>query len=500
MRFLRGISRSAGLAALAMTSVFALAVSLCQGQIPKPAPKKLSLPGGRPFPASQADLLSMRDRADKQAVKKMRAHAWDLFAGLTRGKDPIWNSWYTKCDLGLLGCNDIPAAVPGSANQLLDSFEVPVQFLEQFLNTAVLQPQGQSIQAFDAEGKSRLRKFLEDQGVHPQFAAVLFNQDAEVHIIKDCLHQLPAKIGNVTFDPCIPKLETPGKIEDFGPGSVLLKTTWEYVPNEGGPLFTYDSCVWKSISDANCRQTYAPSFEVGKDSEKVQCRPRGNRVPLSCFYYIRLSRPEADWANRYFTRAVLATGSSVTVKEGDYLVLMGVHLTTKETPDWVWATFWWDAHAASDPKAAGRPPSIRGKWRNFLMDTTLSANTPIETDKGPKICFNPYLELQLPHDGNISNCLQCHSKAAYVPAPGKADTANPYNEGILARDGRKLASGGYPDSCYFGGRVSTDFLWTVAKALDPQSQEHMFRLGVAIKELQEEQRLNRIEKPPAEPK
>jgi hypothetical protein len=429
----------------------------------------------------------------------MRAHAWDLFAGLTRGKDPIWNTWYTKCDLGLLGCNGLPAAVPGSPNQLLDSFETPVQFLEQFLNTGALRPQGQSIQAFDGERKSILRKFLEDQTEHPQFAAVLFNQDAEAHIIKDCLHQLPAKIGDVTFDPCPPKLETPGKIEDFGAGSVLIKTTWEYVPKEGGPLFTYDSCLWNRISDANCKQTYAPSFQVDRDSETVRCRLRGNRVPLSCFYYIRLSQPEADWANRYFTRAVLATGASVTIKEGDYLVLMGVHVTTKETPDWVWATFWWDVNEATDPKAAGRPPSIRGKWRHFLMDTTLSATTPKETDAGPKICFNPYLELRL-RNGGISNCLQCHSKAAYVPTSAKADMADGYNEGILARDGLKLASEGYPDASYFSGRVSTDFLWTISKALDPQSQEHMLKLGIAIKELLEEQRINRLEKQPAEPK
>jgi hypothetical protein len=451
----------------------------------------------------------MRDKADKRAIEKMRAHAWELFAGLTTGKDPIWNTWYTKCDLGLMECSDAPGD-KDSPNRLLGSFEVPAQFLQQFAPKSHVRTndssvtQQDSVQQSDSELIQALEKFLILQREHPQFASVLFDEEAKTHIIKDCLHPKGAMIEGSVSAQCLPKLYTPGKIEDFDSGSVVLKTTWAVVPKEGGGISTYNPCVWETIKDVNCSKR---PVLVKVNTKKGACKQGEyeDGVPISCFYSIQLTQNDADWANQHIKDkdGLVNLGFSFLPRADDYLVLTGVHVTTKETPDWVWATFWWSTDAARDPKAAGRPASVRGKWRNFLMDTTLSATTPTEKDRGPKICFNPYLELNLKHDGDISNCLQCHSKAAYAPPSAKVDAADGYDEGILARDGQSLAINPghqYPDACYFNNRVTTDFLWTVADALDPKSQELKNAFKKAIALLLDEQLLKPSGNPPAIPK
>jgi hypothetical protein len=493
---------------LVLTHALALG-PMCQGQTSRPTYRKLTLPGGKRFPASQSTLLYMRDKADKRANVKMRAHAWELFAGLTRGKNPIWNSWYTKCNLGLMECSDAPGD-KDSSNRLLGSFEVPVQFLQQFVEKAQFRgnvsslTQPDSVQQSNSELIQALEKFLTIQREHPQFASVLFNEEAKTHIIKDCLHPPEVTIGHSIVAPCTPKLYTPAKIEEFESGSVVLKTTWARVPKEGGSINTYNPCVWKTIKDEHCSVTPVP---VMVNTKKTACTQGDYEygVPISCFYSIQLTQNDADWANQHINEkdGLVSIGFFFLPKAGDYLVLTGVHVTTKETPDWVWATFWWSTDPAKDPKAAGRPASIRREWRNFVMDTTLSATTPTEEDGGPKICFNPYLELNLPHDGDISNCLQCHSKAAYASPSAKVDAANGYDEGILARDGQSLSINPghqYPDACYFNNRVTTDFLWTVAGALDPKSQELKNAFKKAIALLLDKQLLKPSENPPAIPK
>lgn len=70
--------------------LLALSADPASGQASIPY-RPLRLPGGKHFPASQATLLGMRDRADLSAKRKMRAHAWDLFEGLTKGR-PVWET------------------------------------------------------------------------------------------------------------------------------------------------------------------------------------------------------------------------------------------------------------------------------------------------------------------------------------------------------------------------------------------------------------------------
>lgn len=152
-------------------------------------------------------------------------------------------------------------------------------------------------------------------------------------------------------------------------------------------------------------------------------------VPIDRFYHRVLTTPaERDAARAAWHDDGLAIG--------DVVVLVAVHVTTKDVPDWTWTTLWW--HDAPDVGrfAADRPTSITGWAANYVMDATLDATMP---------CMNPWLEARFP-DGVTSNCVSCHERAAAGA-----------REFLPVTTGRTAAS-----DPYFADKTTTDFMWSVA--------------------------------------
>jgi hypothetical protein len=463
---------------------------LVHGQSLKPPSKPLRLPDGKSFPVSQDYLLRLRDSADARAREKIREHAWDLFAGLT-GDEPVWETWYTKCQVKLEVCPQSFEKAGPNVHRLLGSFEVPLQALEQFARSPELdENQAQAAIAAPHTLQQDLAQFAAEFLKHPQFASVLFDQDAADHILNQCLYPRTAGTSASGSRPCPPAPTVPGKIKDFSRSSVVLKTVWDRViPDSNssiGILRTWKQELWDRIQkpgDANISRFQIETVKI----DTVSRRPCEDRdygddevIPISCFYAYKLTQADVD--------AIAAAPPDFAVihdagiQPGNYVVLVAMHVTTKEIPDWVWATFWWDNHGRSDPFAAGRPNSVLPRWRHFLMDTTLSGMTPTEVDGGPKISFNPYLETAI-SNGAISNCLQCHAKAAY----GSNQGLDPYDLGILGRDGQTLASGNPDDPDYFKTRIQTDFLWSIANGMNPRIRKLLGLFESKLRQLQTRQ-------------
>ena len=109
------------------------------------------------------------------------------------------------------------------------------------------------------------------------------------------------------------------------------------------------------------------------------------------------------------------------------------------------------------------------------MDTTLSDSTPLEVDYGNKICFNRFLEEEM-SNGLVSNCLQCHKRAVYVPQNQANKTQCGYDIALKNRCTEttqgplQKCDSKPPDSCnqpvedYYNGALKTDFLWTISEA------------------------------------
>jgi hypothetical protein len=214
------------------------------------------------------------------------------------------------------------------------------------------------------------------------------------------------------------------EIAAFPRAAVAIKTVWALVHAAGvTPLSVWDGAgagapdAWPRI---------------------VLVDPTGARgVPLAHFHYIRIGAPDLA--------AVRAIDPSA--RAGDYAVLVAMHLTTKEIPDWIWATYWWHDRAEAGPYAAQRPAAVTGVWRNYLMDVAYSAQTPREPDGGANIAFNPYLETFV--GGHQSNCLACHQGAVW--RRGGAPPFLPVTRGARAAGDPR-----------FRDATRLDFMWSIA--------------------------------------
>eukprot|EP01031_Cornospumella_fuschlensis_P014526 gene14526-17738_t len=95
--------------------------------------------------------------------------------------------------------------------------------------------------------------------------------------------------------------------------------------------------------------------------------------------------------------AIIALGRPIAAN--DRLALVGINMMTHEQKDWVWAAFWWHDRPEVGPFAADRPSTLRGPWRNYLMQVAFDAEKPRASDGGAHICFNPWLEARFPDHG-----------------------------------------------------------------------------------------------------
>jgi hypothetical protein len=203
-------------------------------------------------------------------------------------------------------------------------------------------------------------------------------------------------------------------------------------------------------------------------------------VSLARFYAHRLTNAQdvAD-AKVYMTMMSSAAGeqerfvtnAGQTPELGDWIVLLGMHVTTKELGDWTFQTFWWMPEARTGPFASGRPAFVRPPFDNYSMCTAYSTVSPMGPRGALPICFNPYLETDLgatkpytmegktypadPMAGTRASCQNCHRRAAY-PAfdpkiPYAADVGHVYNDGYRS-----------PDDPYFAKLLKVDFMWSVA--------------------------------------
>jgi hypothetical protein len=147
-------------------------------------------------------------------------------------------------------------------------------------------------------------------------------------------------------------------------------------------------------------------------------------------------------------------------------LLVAMHVTGKEIPNWTWQSFWWGDNPNDSLFGADRPATIPPPWNHYNMTVAYSMLTP---SQGSNIAYNPYLETSLsgtlpatgPWTGVTSNCMSCHRRAAvgYVGASR-----------FFASYGPDLQVYPYDTSVFIvpgpGGTqvplLKTDFLWSLA--------------------------------------
>jgi hypothetical protein len=379
----------------------------------------------------------------------MRNHAWAIFSGLVQPAiagdidgEAVWETWYSKREVDA-GCSRL-------TYHRVRELKLPLEIMAGYM----LEDAKPNTPKW-AQGLALAKAFFLD--VHTPRAQVLYNFSACRHIrtfglmdsqLLDKQNQFYERIGAPPQERDIP---------EFPVDSVVVKNVWQVVtpgvnevdlwkpsPNPGA-LFRI------KVQPANGKPCNMPT---SPDSP----------VLTSCFYNI----PVTDQNIEEIRQA--AEVGVPPVYEGCVLILVALHVITKEISDWTWTTFWWSVEPDQPPYATGRLGTefIPSPWRNYVMDTTLSMATPWE--KNPlgtsvrgtacqqsanakkdapraKICFNPYLERML--NASSSNCMNCHRQATFHR---------------LDPDPTASAQRGYlgADAACFDDRLKVDYLWSLS--------------------------------------
>jgi len=179
------------------------------------------------------------------------------------------------------------------------------------------------------------------------------------------------------------------------------------------------------------------------------------------------------------------------VAAGDYVILVGMHVTSREMKRWAWQTFWWSANPdapfapSSLAIAAARPTQLTGPARHYAMAAAYQMIVPAQPLDGgvnvgePLYAFNPYLEAgfdtsvfqvirpietsqgPVTNDYGVqTNCMSCHGLAQFNPTPGHYDDSSNRQKPYGADFYLPLHDG------LFQGMLKVDFAWSIIGAMD----------------------------------
>ena len=379
------------------------------------------------FPATQS---SLENFVQTRNIFELRRHGWYLWAGInqiTPTGEPIWETWY--------GANDVfRAPGPLPAGSRTRTFERPRQHTGVHAGPIPFAP-----------GAS-------------QFANVLFNAPARNHIqqnslyLRSTLDAINDGFGNRPWEE--------RNIPDFPIDAVVLKVVWWPVQQTGLTFLpVWDNEPVNLVSPSqpfprNPENSWKRVVAIEPPSDiflpgRTTPVPNGNYpdakiVSLKDFYYVELDQAAAN-----------ALGGNV--QAGDFMAMVAMHVTTKEIPDWVWATYWWHDQPEMDIYATDRIDQVSGVWRNYLMDVAYDFDLPREFDGSPNAVINPYLEARFAN-GVASNCMTCHGRSVWPQGnvrflPVTRGENNPFYNQLVFPNGQ--------DPAYDGTRTRLDFLWSL---------------------------------------
>lgn len=398
---------------------------VCLPDLPKPDPAV-------PFPVSETTVNRWVYDNDTGAIVR---HGWGIWAGLTHtvglvNGTPVraFETWATTSNMlyriksgqTLL---QMEAAAP-SRQPVLD-LGIPRQF------------HGLTKERkFKLLGREEIAK--SNVGDTNIFVSVAYNPPAAKHANGNKLFL------QSTLDTLLKEGYT--EIPNFPNNAITIKPVYKIIPqNTANGIYTFpgwpgtpnpavafpeenwNSCVYVNINGSG----------AGGNSIDPGCKGRSaqNTFFLNNFIHQKLTQQDVQF---------LKTQLNLTAKDGDYAILVGMHVTTREIKRWAWQTFWWSANAdkpyppSDDHIAAARPMKyLDAAAQHYAMSVAYSMVAPAqpitsgENVGASVIGYNPHLEagfdpsvFQIVRaiNGTIknaygvqTNCMTCHNLALYNP-------------------------------------------------------------------------------------
>lgn len=439
---------AAGLMLLSAIPAMPEAASDSSGSItPEPIPPRFGIPGSRE---------KIQAIADANDVPAIRAHAWNVWAGLTADSQssfqgsplPIWETWLATDDVFTSPPTRLPAdgELPPRTTPSRQ-FTDPNQF--HHLRTKIVLPENSnpaSLVGFNKFDPSMTRYLWVGHdgpasGEHrPPYFYSSFESQWSLNLAWPV--ETPLKDRKVVDAPAsalelkpvmlwvssgvltaIPFWQGPNASTAANCANVdidqLRRPTGRKVPTNCHPdPSTWTHCVLIDAGNPEAPMRAATRAEFGAAilDQAPKCQAENARYAgIDLLYHFKLSGTEAAAFNA-------AQQPATPARAGDFMVLAAMHVNTKEIVTWTWQTFWWQGGERTPDNypgsADGRPESIAAPWNNYNMCAAYAQTTRPDNQGDMHVCFNPYLETSpgIP-DGLRSNCVSCHGTAAINSPP-----------------------------------------------------------------------------------
>jgi hypothetical protein len=254
------------------------------------------------------------------------------------------------------------------------------------------------------------------------------------------------------------------KVEDFPDDAIMLKPLFRVVSGSHPTIMSYWAGPVNSTTPATpAEDTWTKKMVVvpaSIDKASIKIGSVDGLLPVvstSDFHSYRLTTPEEVEGVKQAAARVNDPVPDAAI--GDYVLLVAMHVSTREIDDWTWQTFWWSLQKPSIPEAARE--HLQSPFDHYQVAVgysfMMNGNDP---NSLPIVCYSPYLEAQFDNSvfgrpgqlGIESNCMSCHRLASW-PRTIKTDQG----EDKLKFIANGLVDPG--DPALFGKRTKTDFVW-----------------------------------------
>lgn len=421
-------------------------------------PKNLSINGFN-FPEDSSKIYGWLENQDTAMIV---SHAWGIWAGLTEPTNQKYNGQTLLVFETWMGVQELAAmsaqgrvAEDGEVRHERTSLSVPKQFLHGRLLSNGPKPIDTNFVVLETVSYDPSAAYFATMNQ-------LFNKSKlQSYSVKDGIGEIPefpntAITTKPTYYAGVPNKD-----------GLIRVPVWE----EPNPAKAYKYTNWQKwvYADINNKQKPNKHLVPVTSSKPTQTEIDAATCNVSDFINYRIDRVGADYLNNHQD---VGTTPSRQFVEGDYVLLVAMHVTTKEFKNWTWQTYFWCPDPSNPPlpsskfEASLQPKELKGAASHYAVSAAYAMvwpNQPVTggSDKNcrPIIAFNPYLEggfgpqvFSLKNTfrpdfvyGMQTNCMSCHALSTFSGKNGYST-----NQYIDMRD-----------TSLFKNDVKLDFTWSI---------------------------------------
>lgn len=422
---------------------------------PQEFPTDLGISGFN-FPEDSTKIYGWLENQDTTSIVN---HAWGIWAGLTQPTKQKYNGQTLLVFETWMGVQELSAmSAQGQVSSSMEkSNRTELSIPKQFVHGRLFA--GQKI---DTNFTVLETVSYDPSAAHFATSNKLFNQSSlNKYLVKDGI----------------------GAVPEFPNTSITTKPTYYAgVPSKNGlirvpvwvspnPAKAYRYNEWQQwvYADINNKQEPNKKLVPVTTSNPTEEQIKAATCNVNDFINYKIDRVGADYLNNHQD---VGTTPSRQFIEGDYVLLVAMHVTTKEFKNWTWQTYFWCPDPSNPPspsskfEAGLRPKELKGAASHYAVSTAYAMvwpNQPVsggsDNNARPILAFNPYLEggfgpkvFSLQNKfrpdfvyGMQTNCMSCHALSTMTGKNGY--TTNQYIDMM--------------DTSLFKNDVKLDFTWSI---------------------------------------